>query len=90
MTSNPGANNPAPTIAPETLKAALKAFRKRLKLTRLDEESKLGRSPLSAGSKSSVIAIVPPNQFPREVWEELVRQGQLRKSGTGFYELVNP
>ena len=32
---------------PQELKQALKAFRKRLKLTQLDEESKLGGGPLS-------------------------------------------
>ena len=43
---------------------ALKAFKKRLKLTKLDEESKLGRSPLSTGGKSQITAIIPPNQYP--------------------------
>ncbi len=70
------------------LKRAMKAFRKRLKLTRLGEESKLGRSPLTSGKKSSVVAIMPPNQYPREVWDELVRLGRLKNAGTGFYELV--
>lgn len=84
----PGA--PDAAISPDTLKAAMKAFRKRLKLSRLDEESKLGRSPLTTGGKSSIVAIVPPNQFPRAVWEELVKQGQLKRNGRDFYELVNP
>ena len=79
------------TIPPETLKRALKAFKKRLKLTSLDEDSRLGRGALSGGHKG-VYAIQPPNQFPREVWEELCRQGRLRHSGQGLYELpkVNP
>lgn len=85
-TPNPAEN----AISPDTLKAAMKAFRKRLKLSRLDEESKLGRSPLTTGGKSSIVAIVPPNQFPRAVWEELVKQGQLKRNGRDFYELVNP
>lgn len=75
-------------IAPETLKAALKAFKKRLKLSRLDEESQLGRSPMTGGSRSAIVAIQPPNQYPRAVWDELVRQGRLRESGRGFYQLV--
>jgi hypothetical protein len=74
--------------SPETLHAAMKAFRKRLKLTRLDAESKLGRNPLSSGRASGIVAIMPPREFTREVWDELVRQGQLRAAGSGFYELV--
>ena len=72
----------------ETLKRAMKAFRKRLKLTRLNEESKLGRSPLTGGKKSTVVAIMPPHQYPREVWEELVKQEKLKDTGRGFYKLA--
>jgi len=73
-------------IAPEVLKSALKAFKKRLKLTALDEDSRLGKGPFSSGSQG-VVAITPPSQFPREVWEELARQGRLRNAGHGLYEL---
>ena len=76
----------APT--PQELKAAFKAFKKRLKLTRLDEESNIGGGPLSGGRKSAIVAIEPPNQFPAAVWEELVRQGKLKRSGRGQYELA--
>ena len=72
----------------EVLRLAMKAFRKRLKLTILDDESRLGRGPMSGGSKSSVIAITPPNQFPRDVWEELAEQGKLKRAGRGVYELT--
>ena len=75
-------------IQPETLKRALNAFKKRLKLTSLDEDSHLGRGPFSGGH-TGVYAIQPPDQFPREVWEELCRQGKLRDSGHGLYELPN-
>ena len=71
---------------PEDLKMAMKAFKKRLKLARLDEESKLGRSPMSNGA-NRVVAIMPPSQFPRGVWEELVKQGRLKKSGRDMYEM---
>jgi hypothetical protein len=71
----------------EELKKALKAFKKRLKLTRLDEDSKLGHSPLT-GNKGKVIAIQPPSGFGREIWEELADKGQLRRDGSGFYQLV--
>jgi hypothetical protein len=74
----------------QTLKRALKAFRKRLKLTRLDEESGLGYGPMTGGRKSSVVAIQPPNQYPEQVWAELVTQGRLKEAGRGFYELVEP
>jgi hypothetical protein len=72
----------------EVLRLAMKAFRKRLKLTILDDESRLGRGPMSGGSKSSVIAITPPNQFPRDVWEELAEQGKIKRAGRGVYELT--
>jgi hypothetical protein len=73
-------------IPPETLKSALKAFKKRLKLTALDADSKVGHGPFSSGS-DGVFAIQPPDQFPREVWVELCRQGKLQDSGHGLYEL---
>jgi hypothetical protein len=72
----------------ETLKAAMKAFRKRLKLTRLDDESRIGRGPMSSGGKSGVVAITPPDTYPPEVWQELARQGKLKHAGGRMYELV--
>jgi len=74
-------------ITPETLRSAMKAFKKRLKLTALDDDSRLGRSALSGGP-TGVFAIKPPNQFPQEVWNELCRQGRLHDTGHGLYELV--
>jgi hypothetical protein len=73
-------------IAHEVLKSALKAFKKRLKLTALDEDSHLGKGPFSGGAQG-LYAITPPSQFPREVWEELVKQGKLRDAGHGLYKL---
>ena len=72
----------------EQLQLALKAFRKRLKLTRLVDESRIGHGPMSGGGKSGVVAIRPPDQFPKEVWQELARQGKLKHMGQGLYELV--
>jgi hypothetical protein len=66
----------------------MKAFKKRLKVTRLDAESNISGGPLSSGRKADIVAITPPNQFPPGVWEELVRQGKLKKAGGGMYELV--
>jgi len=73
----------------EELKKAMKAFRKRLKVTRLDDESRLGYGPMSGGGKSGVVAITPPNQYPREVWDELASQGRLRYLGQGLFELTD-
>ena len=73
---------------PEELKLALKAFNKRLRLTRLDDESKIGGGAMSGGSKSGVVAISPPNQFPQSMWDELVKQGKLKYVGHGLYEPV--
>ena len=74
-------------IDPETLKKAYEAFRKRLKLTVLDEQSTLGRSPLTKGAGSAVAVVAPPVEWPAEVWQELVRQGKLRYAGGGLYAL---
>jgi hypothetical protein len=85
------AESEAPTSPPpskEELKLALKAFRKRLKLMRLDDESRLGYGPMSSGGRSGVVAITPPNQFSQAVWEELARQGKLKHAGGSLYELV--
>jgi hypothetical protein len=81
---------PAPPLhSKEELKRALKAFRKRLKLTRLDDESRLGYGPMSGGGNSGVTAITPPNQYPDTVWKELAAQGRLKYSGHGTYELID-
>ena len=71
----------------EELKKALKAFKKRLKMTRLDDESKLGHSPLTGGG-AKIVAIQPPSGFGREIWEELAVKGFLKNDGGGFYMLV--
>jgi hypothetical protein len=71
----------------EELRKALKAFKKRLKLTQLEEDSRLGHSPLT-GAKNRIIAIQPPVGFGREIWEELRAKGYLKDDGGGFYQLV--
>jgi hypothetical protein len=85
MSDDPSGRPPSPSA--EELKKALKAFKKRLKLTRLDEESRLTKSPLSKGS-SGIVGITPPNQYPQAVWDELVKQGKLKKMGSGTYGLA--
>jgi hypothetical protein len=71
----------------EELKKAFKAFKKRLKLTQLDDDSRLGHSPLT-GSRSTVVSIQPPSGFGREIWEELADKGYLKRDGVGFYSVV--
>ena len=68
----------------EDLKKAYKAFKKRIKLTRLDDES-----GLSPGSKRSAIqGITPPAGHPPGIWDELVAQGKLKREGSGTYSMV--
>jgi len=82
------ADVPPPTgPTPQELKSAMKAFRKRLKLTQLDDQSRLGYGPMTGGQQSSIVAITPPDQFATAVWEELARQGKLKRAGSGTYSL---
>lgn len=67
---------------------AMRAFRKRLRLYRLDDESRLGGAALTEGKASSISAIMPPDSYPQEVWDKLVEQGQLRITKEGAYEIV--
>ena len=85
MCSSDASQPPEPS--PRELKAALKAFKKRLKLTCLDDQSRIGVGPMSSGQQSAIVAITPPDQYPPAVWEELARQGKLKQSGNGMYEL---
>ena len=83
-------DTPVPGQPPgkDELRAALKAFKKRLKLTQLGDDSKLSRSPLTGGRRSDIVAIQPPSHYPQEIWDQLVKQGKLKKSGQGMYELT--
>jgi hypothetical protein len=71
----------------EVLKRAMKAYRKTLKVTRLDAESSIGGGPMSSGRESSIAGVRPPDRYPRPVWDELVRQGKLIDVRFGMYEL---
>ena len=44
-----------------------------------DEESKIGRNPLTSGKESQIVAIMPPHQYPREIWQELVTSTERRR-----------
>jgi hypothetical protein len=72
-------------VSEKDMAAAMRAFRKRLKLARLADESKLGGRYVSGGRKSEIDAIQPPNEFAPEVWQALVKAGQLKHTGQGFY-----
>ncbi len=85
MTDQPSAS---PSFDPEELRRAFKAFKKRLKLARLEDESRLGHGAMTKGGHSDIVAVPPPQQFPRVVWDELVRQGKLRSAGHGLYQLA--
>lgn len=76
------------TLTKETIKRAMKAFRKRLKLTRLDEESRLGHDAMTKGERSTVVGVKPPEQYPIEVWNELAAMGRLKDIGHGLFEIV--
>ena len=78
----------ASPISKDDLKAAFKAFKKKLKLTRLDDDSRLNYQPTSGDKTYQIVAITPPSQYPREVWEELVKQGKLKAGKQGMYELL--
>ena len=87
--SNPTTGTPAEeTPSPEILKAALKAFKKRIKLMQLDDNSRVGRSPLSGGQRTTIAGITPPDQYPRAVWEALVKQGKLKHAGSNMYSPI--
>jgi hypothetical protein len=85
--SKPFHDEPDDGLSPGYLKSAMKAFKKRLKLYRLDSESGIGGSGLSGGKVSGIVAIRPPTTFPQEVWAKLVEQGRLREVD-GAYEIV--
>lgn len=80
--------NPDGTFTKETLQRAMKALKKRLKVTRLDDESKLGHDPMSKGGHSGVVAVRPPNQYPPEVWQALEQKGRIRMDRHGLCEII--
>ncbi len=86
----PPAPAPVADIDDAVLREAMKAFRKRLKLTKLDHESRLGRSPLSTGKGADFDSILPPHQYGTDVWDALVAKGELVNTGQGFYGLPAP
>jgi len=80
--------NPDGTFTKETLLRAMKALKRRFKVTRLDDESRLGHDPMSKGGRSSITGVHPPSQYPPEVWHALEQKGRIRSIGHGVYELI--
>ena len=76
------------TFTKETLKRARKALKKRLKVTRLDDESSLGHDAMSSGGSSGIVGVRPPTQYPPEVWQALVDKGRLRSDRNGVFEII--
>jgi hypothetical protein len=74
----------------ENLRRAMKAFKKRLKLTRLDDESSLGHGSGDKSFGSGIVAVRPPDQYPKQVWEKLVEMGKLQHAGGGLYQIRQP
>lgn len=83
--SDPAADD-HPAIEPEILRHAMRAFRKRLKLARLDDESRISVRPMTGGRQSRIEAILAPREYPEEVWKALVSVGRLKDVGQGFFE----
>ena len=71
----------------EELKKALKAFKKRMKLTQLDDDSKLGHSPLT-GVQVQGHLHPAARGFREGDLGGAGRKGYLKRDGIGFYELV--
>ena len=69
------------------LRRALKAFRRKLKNYRRDDESRLSRGYTTGGKSSSITAVEPPKEFPPAVWGKLVELGRLKNAGGGTLEL---
>ena len=82
---------PSPTPSPipdDQLQRAFTAFKKRWKVTRLDDESHLGGGrPLTSGKTSATVGIRPPSDFDRGVWAELAKRGRIKDMGGGFYAM---
>ena len=85
----PKAEQDLPEYTRDELAHAMKVFRKRLKLMRLSDESRLGGRYTSGGRASNIDAIEPPDELPREIWKVLARQGQLKDTGKGFFALAD-
>lgn len=79
------AAGPLPEFPASDLDAAMRAFHKRIKVSRLADESRLGGRYTSGGRESNIDAIKPPDGFPDAIWQVLARSGKLKDMGGGFF-----
>ena len=70
----------------QMVKAAYKAFKKRLNITQLVQDSKWQHQQLTGGSTCTIVAINAPLDldFPPTVWNELVKLGRLNRTIDGL------
>lgn len=68
------------------LKRAMKAFHRRLDLTRGDDEVSSSRNPLTRGEASAISGVRPPEKYSADIWALLVAQGRLAEAGDGVLE----
>jgi hypothetical protein len=69
------------------LDRALNALKRRIKLTRADDEFSSSRNPMSRGAESGITGVRPPEPYTQDVWDLLVAHGRLRDGGDGLLEL---
>ena len=77
----------AAVIDEKQLKRAMTAFKKKMKSTKLDDESGLGGRYTTRGASSSINAVTAPREFPPAIWKELVKRGRLKSVGQGMYQM---
>ena len=70
----------------QMVKAAYKAFKKRLNITQLVQDSKWQHQQLTGGSTCTIVAINAPLDldFPPIVWNDLVKLGRLNRTRDGL------
>lgn len=68
------------------LKRAMKALKRRIELTRADDDVSSSRNPLTKGASSSITGVRPPERYPADIWALLVVLGRVRDAGDGVLE----
>lgn len=79
---------PEVEFTPGEYESAMAAFKKRLRIVRLNDESRLGGRYTSGGHRSGIDAIQPPSDHPPQIWKSLIAKGRLVNAGQGMYALA--
>ena len=87
MRADAAADGGYDSLEEANLKRALKAFRRKLKNYRRDDESRLSRGYTTGGKSSTITAVEAPKEFPGPVWDKLIETGRLKRAGGGTLEL---